>query len=130
MQSLRDSVLVDYQPDRSTSDVRDFLTTAVKEIYSICSSVAPKFLFDISAVLSILTRVHADLATVPFDFIRSAKTTEKLKSTMSGSVMMGLFGKLMESGTDEVLETQHGTLQLALELVRFLMLPLPAVLHI
>lgn len=112
MQSLRDSILVDYQPEKSASDVCDFLTTAVKEIYSVCKSDAPKLLFDISAMLRILRCVHADLATVPFDFIRSAKVSEKIKENMSGSVMLGVFGKLMDQTSSEDLwDRQKETLQ-------------------
>lgn len=113
MQSLRDSILVDYQPKKSASDVCDFLTTAVKEIYSVCKSDAPKLLFDVSAMLRILKRVHADLATVPFDFHCNVKVAEKIKENMSGSMMMGLFGKLMDrSHSEDLLDRQKKTLQL------------------
>jgi hypothetical protein len=121
MQSLRDSILVDHQPSTSTAHVCDFLTTAVREINSVCKLDAPQLLFDVSAMLHILRRVHADLATVPFDFIRNAAVSEKLKENMSGSMMMDLFGNLLYHAREEedLLERQKEALhQLGAEQVR------------
>jgi hypothetical protein len=101
MESLRGSILKDYQPEKSASDVCDFLTTAVKEIYSVCKSDAPKLVFDVSAMLRILSRVHTDLVTVPFDFIRNMQKSEKLKENMSTSGILGLFGKLIDHARSE-----------------------------
>ena len=112
MQSLRDSILEDSQPENSASDVCNFLTTSVKEIYSVCKSSAPKLLFDVSAMVRILRRVHADLATVPFDFIRTARTAAKMKDNMPGSVLMGVFGNLMHHGSSEDLwDREQETMQ-------------------
>ena len=90
----------------------DFLTTSVKEIYSVCKSDAPKLLFDVSAMVRILKRVHADLATVPFDFIHTTQTVAKVKDNMPGSVLMGVFGNLMNHRTSEDLwDRQQETMQ-------------------
>jgi hypothetical protein len=107
MQSLREATINDFQADKSTADVASFLTTAFAELRSLCGEEVPRLHFDMHAAQSILQRVHADLAIIPFDFERAVAAKEMVSENMAGNVMFGLFGRMVdEESNDDVGDSQ------------------------